>query len=76
MLAGAAIGVAVVGLYAVIDYLGQSDKRLYFIDHKDALITLLILGLLIGGAVGFGWAITTLRHAKDGEEPSRRTPET
>ena len=57
MLAGAVIGIVVVILYFTIDYLGASDRRLYFIDHRDAFLTVLVLGILIGTIIGIGWAI-------------------
>jgi quinol-cytochrome oxidoreductase complex cytochrome b subunit len=57
MLIGALIGIAVVAVFFAIDYLRQSDTRLYFVDNRDAFFTLLAVGLVIGGVIGLGWAI-------------------
>jgi hypothetical protein len=32
ILAGAVAGIVVVSVYVGIDYMGQADKRLYFVD--------------------------------------------
>jgi hypothetical protein len=74
VLAGAVIGAATVALYVGIDYVGHTDRRLYFIDYRDAILTLLTLGVLIGAAVGFGWAISSGGRNKDGEDLSTRAP--
>lgn len=64
MLTGAAIGIAIVILYFTIDYLGSSEKRLYFIDREDAFITVLALGIVIGTIIGIGWAISSKAPSK------------
>jgi hypothetical protein len=58
MLIGAVIGVAAVFFYFTIGYVGARDKKLYFIDHWDAFITVLTMGVLIGAIIGIGWAIS------------------
>jgi hypothetical protein len=67
ILVGVLIGVVVVIIYVVIDYVGQTDKRLYFIDHRESIETLLSLGVLIGGLVGLVWAFSSKRGSTDGQ---------
>jgi hypothetical protein len=59
MLTGAVIGVAVVVLFFAIDFVGSKDKRLYFIDNRDAFVAALTLGVMIGVLTGIGWAISS-----------------
>jgi hypothetical protein len=79
MLIGAVFGIAVVVLYFSLDYLGETDKerrRFYFTDQRDAFVTLLTAGIVIGAAVGFGWAISSKERNQNGEKLAERTPET
>jgi NhaP-type Na+/H+ or K+/H+ antiporter len=79
MLIGAAIGMTVVVLLFMLDYLGTSDRRFYFVDHWDAFITVLIMGLTIGVFTGIAWAISSkyvskqmpLTQAEGHDEQSR-----
>jgi hypothetical protein len=57
MLIGAVIGITVVIIYFVIDYVGSSEKQLYFIDKRDTFIAVLTLGIMIGVSTGIAWAI-------------------
>jgi hypothetical protein len=59
VLLGAAIGIAFEVVYIAIDYIGESDKQLYFFDHKASIYTLLPLGGLIGAAIGVAWAVVS-----------------
>jgi hypothetical protein len=59
MLIGAVIGITVVVLYFAIGYLASNEKRLYFIDHRDAFFTMLTTGVMIGVVTGIGWAINS-----------------
>jgi cytochrome bd-type quinol oxidase subunit 1 len=73
MLIGAVIGVTVVILYFIIDYVGTDDKRLYFIDHRDTFFTLLTMGVLIGIVTGIGWAIKS-KHSNEQTPQTERKP--
>jgi hypothetical protein len=64
---GAIIGIAVVVLFVGIDYVGQTDRRFYFIDHGDAIVAVLTIGVLIGTLIGLGWALNSMRRNKNGE---------
>ena len=66
-LVGAVIGICVVAVYFGVDYLGATDKRLYWIDERDAIFTLLTMGVLIGATVGFIWAVSSKGRNKDGD---------
>lgn len=57
ILTGTGIGIAVVIFYFILDYVGSSNKQLYFIDHRDSLIAVLEIGILIGTIIGIAWAI-------------------
>lgn len=77
MLVGTAIGIAVVAVYESIFYLGQTEKwLLYWIDHKDSILTLLTMGVLIGATIGFIWAIISKGRNKNGENLAQCPPET
>jgi hypothetical protein len=65
MLVGVAISVVVVITYVAIDYMGATDKRLYFIDYGDAIATLLVVAVLIGGVVGMVWAFSGKKSSKE-----------
>jgi hypothetical protein len=69
-LVGKVIGIAVVAVYVIMDYMGQTDKRLYWFDNGDAVLTLLTLGVLIGATIGFFWAIISKGGNKNGGTPS------
>jgi hypothetical protein len=62
---GVLIGIVIVILYFTIHYLattwgmGRSGKQLYFFDNREAFITVLAMGILIGAVIGFGWGINS-----------------
>jgi hypothetical protein len=54
---GVATGLATAALYIGMDYLLLASRQFYFSDFRESIITILILGAIIGGAIGIGWAI-------------------
>lgn len=63
--AGAVIGVLVVIAYLALDYLAQAEKQYYFLDYREAIITLLAIGVVIGAVVGLIWAFTAMKRKDD-----------
>jgi hypothetical protein len=80
MLVGTAIGIAVVALFVGTDYVVQTSNQFYFDDNRDAILTLLTLGVFIGAAIGLGWGIIHFvllnkRRNENDENPATRKPE-
>jgi hypothetical protein len=57
-LLGSVVGIVVVIFYFGMDFMGHANERLYFIDHRETVFTLLTLGIVIGTAIGFAWAMS------------------
>jgi hypothetical protein len=75
MLAGAVIGIAVVAVFTSLDYLGQADKKLWWVDSRDSILTALTLGVLIGATIGVVWALCSKGRNEDRKTLSTQTLE-